>query len=73
MLQGLKGDKIEVRLRKAFMQVSIILALAGVAGSIAMFVMSELYDNVLNKYAFPQGDVGMARDVLDNLKDVAQA
>ena len=64
-----KGDKIEVRLRRAFMQVSIILALAGVAGSIAMFVMSGLYDNVLNKYAFPQGDIGMAMTLLTETHD----
>lgn len=64
-----KGDKIEARLRKAFMQVSIILALAGTAGMIAMVVMSALYNKTLNYYAFPQGDIGMAMTLITETHD----
>lgn len=73
-MEFLKSDKIEYRLRRAIAQVCIILTLAGLLGVASMFILGHYYNKAINKYALPQGDIGMAMVVLtdtyDNLSNV---
>lgn len=60
--------KIKERLTKAFLQVTIIMAMAAVLGVIALFLMSGSYENVLKSYGFSQGDIGKAMTALTDTR-----
>lgn len=55
-----ENEKIEKRLTKSFILVSLITAVAAVVGVIALAVVAFRYSNALKNYGFAQGDIGMA-------------
>lgn len=60
--------KIKDRLTKAFLQVTIIMAMAAVLGVIALFLMSGSYENAMKNYGFSQGDIGKAMTALTDTR-----
>lgn len=55
-----KELRIQERLTKAFMRVTLIMSIAAVLGIIVIYLISSVYENALKNYGFSQGDIGMA-------------
>ena len=59
-----KGQKkelrIQERLARAFLQVTVIMSIGAIAGIIAVFAVASSYDAALHNYGFSQGDIGKA-------------
>lgn len=55
-----KDEKIEKKLTKSFLMVSLITAVSAVLGLIALIVVSNRYSYALKNYGFAQGDIGKA-------------
>ncbi len=53
-----KDEKIEKKLTKSFLMVSLITAVAAVLGLIALIVVSNRYSYALTNFGFAQGDIG---------------
>lgn len=53
-----KDEKIEKKLTKSFLMVSLITAAAAVLGLIALIVVSNRYSYALTNFGFAQGDIG---------------
>ena len=60
MLKRLNGMRIGKRLKSSFRQVILIFAVLLVVVVAAMLYISSDYTNILNNYAYPQGDIAMA-------------
>ena len=67
-----KDETIETRLKLSFFQVSLILAVAGTAGIVAMFFIASSYQTVMTHYAFPQGDIGKAMSAVSEARSDLQ-
>ena len=65
---AVKNLKINERLTKAFLQVTVIMAMAAVIGVMALFLMSGSYENILKNYGFSQGDIGKAMTALTDTR-----
>lgn len=70
MLEKLKKMRIQKRLTVSSVITVAIAGVAAVIAAIALFVVGSLYNRVLNYYAFPQGDLGIA---MQELADVRSA
>lgn len=70
----LKDEKIEKKLKKSFLMVSLITAVSAVLGLIALIVVSNRYSYALTNFGFAQGDIGKAMfefaDVRSSLRAV---
>ncbi|MDE7312962.1 MAG: methyl-accepting chemotaxis protein [Eubacterium sp.] len=55
-----KDEKIEKKLTKSFLMVSLITAVSAVIGLIALIVVASRYSYALTNYGFAQGDIGKA-------------
>ena len=55
-----KMESIEKKLTASIIKVAAITAMAAVIGVIAMIIITNRYDNALEKYGFAQGDIGQA-------------
>lgn len=53
-----KNDRIEKRLKKSFIAVTIMAALSAVIALIALVIISKNYSYALQQYGFSQGDIG---------------
>jgi len=53
-----KNDKIELRLKKSFILVTVMAAVAAVVALIALVITSNRYTYALKQYGFSQGDIG---------------
>lgn len=53
-----KDEKIEKKLTKSFLMVSLITAVAAVLALIALIVVSNRYSYALTNFGFAQGDIG---------------
>lgn len=53
-----KNDRIEMRLRKSFIMVTMLAAISAVVALVALFVTSNRYTYALKQYGFSQGDIG---------------
>lgn len=60
MLEKLEKMRIQKRLTVSSIITVAIASVAAVIAAIALFVVGSLYNRVLNYYAFPQGDLGIA-------------
>lgn len=56
----LKDEKIEKKLTRSFLLVSLITAISAVLGLIALVVSANRYSYALKNYGFAQGDIGKA-------------
>lgn len=59
MIQKLSKMKIGVRLKKSFSQIIIIFGILSVLILAVMLYMVMGYENVLDNYAYPQGDIAL--------------
>lgn len=55
-----KNDRIEKRLKKSFIAVTIMAAVSALIAVIAIVIISNRYSYALNHYGFAQGDIGNA-------------
>ena len=55
-----KDEKIEKKLTKSFLMVSLITAISAVLGLIALVVVANRYSYALTNFGFAQGDIGKA-------------
>lgn len=55
-----KDERIEKKLTKSFLTVSLITAISAVLGLIALIVVANRYSYALTNYGFAQGDIGKA-------------
>ena len=55
-----QNERIEKRLTKSFILVSLITAVSAVVGLIALIVMVNRYSYALTNFGFAQGDIGKA-------------
>lgn len=53
-----KDEKIEKKLTKSFLMVSLITAISAVLGLVALVVVSNRYSYALKNFGFAQGDIG---------------
>ncbi len=53
-----KDEKIEKKLTKSFLMVSLITAVSAVLGLVALVVVSNRYSYALKNFGFAQGDIG---------------
>lgn len=53
-------EKIEKRLTKSFVMISMITAVAALVGLIALFAIANRYSYALHNFGFAQGDIGKA-------------
>lgn len=60
MIKKLNKMRIGVRLQKSFRQIICIFAILAVLIMAVMFYMIVNYGNVLDNYAYPQGDIALA-------------
>ena len=60
MLKKLDKMKIAQRLKESFKQVIVAFIAVLIIMSIAMIYVVKDYSKVLDKYAYPQGDIAMA-------------
>lgn len=69
-----KDEKIEKKLTKSFLMVSLITAISAVLGLIALVVVANRYSYALTNFGFAQGDIGKAMfefaDVRSSLRAV---
>ena len=69
-----KDEKIEKKLTKSFLMVSLITAVSAVLGLIALVLVANRYSYALTNYGFAQGDIGKAMfefaDVRSSLRAV---
>lgn len=69
-----KDEKIEKKLTKSFLMVSLITAISAVLGLIALIVVANRYSYALTNFGFAQGDIGKAMfefaDVRSSLRAV---
>lgn len=56
----LKDEKIEKKLTRSFLLVSLITAISALLGLIALIVSANRYSYALKNYGFAQGDIGKA-------------
>lgn len=56
----LKDERIEKKLTKSFLTVSLITAISAVLGLIALIVVANRYNYALTNFGFAQGDIGKA-------------
>ena len=70
MLKKLRLMRIKKRLTSSSIITVVMAALAAVLAVIVLLYVSGQYNHVLNYYAFPQGDIGMA---MTELADVRSA
>lgn len=55
-----KDEKIEKKLTKSFLMVSLITAVSAVLGLVALIAVSNRYSYALTNFGFAQGDIGKA-------------
>lgn len=55
-----KDEKIEKKLTKSFLVVSLITAISAILGLIALVVVANRYSYALTNFGFAQGDIGKA-------------
>lgn len=55
-----KDERIEKKLTKSFLTVSLITAISAVLGLIALIVVANRYSYALTNFGFAQGDIGKA-------------
>lgn len=55
-----KDEKIEKKLTKSFVRVSLITAIAAVVGLLALITVANRYSYALKNFGFAQGDIGKA-------------
>ena len=55
-----KDEKIEKKLTRSFLLVSLITAVSALLGLIALIVAANRYSYALTNYGFAQGDIGKA-------------
>lgn len=55
-----QNEKIEKRLSKAFLLVSVVTAISALVGLIAMVIVANRYSYALKNFGFAQGDIGQA-------------
>jgi len=55
-----KDEKIEKKLTKSFLMVSLITAISAILGLIALVVVANRYSYALTNFGFAQGDIGKA-------------
>ncbi len=69
-----KDEKIEKKLTKSFLMVSLITAVSAVLGLVALVLVANRYSYALTNYGFAQGDIGKAMfefaDVRSSLRAV---
>lgn len=69
-----KDERIEKKLTKSFLTVSLITAVSAVLGLIALIVVANRYSYALTNFGFSQGDIGKAMfefaDVRSSLRAV---
>lgn len=69
-----KDERIEKKLTKSFLTVSLITAISAVLGLIALIVVANRYSYALTNFGFAQGDIGKAMfefaDVRSSLRAV---
>ena len=54
-----KGMRIEERLKKAFNMIIIIASIGSVVGIVSLMVVVNQYENAMENYALPQGDIAL--------------
>lgn len=64
MLKMMQGMKVRKKLMTAFIMVTIIASLSGIAGAVIIKIVDSQYSDALVNYGFSQGDVGKALSVL---------
>ncbi len=55
-----KEERIEKRLQKSFVMVTMMAAVAAIIALVALLILSNRYTYALNQYGFSQGDIGNA-------------
>ena len=55
-----KDLRIQERLKRAFLQVTVIMSVGAILGIIAVYFVAARYNNALVNYGFSQGDIGKA-------------
>lgn len=65
--------KIRERLSKSYLQVIFIASISAIVGIIALLVMTRMYNNALNNYAFSQGDIGKAMTAFSGARSEVRA
>lgn len=65
--------KIRERLSKSYLQVIFIASISAIVGIIALLVMTRMYNNALNNYAFSQGDIGNAMTAFSGARSEVRA
>lgn len=68
-----KDEKIEKKLTKSFLMVSLITAVSAVIGLIALVVVATRYSYALTNYGFAQGDIGKAMFEFADLRSSLRA
>lgn len=72
MLKNLEKLRIQKRLTKAFTYVITIFALLAVVIVAVMIYMTSSYRNVMDNYAYPQGDITMAMNYSAEVRSAAR-
>ena len=73
MEKRFKGMKIKQRLVTAFTIVVGIFGVVSIAVAFSMVFMIKNYNKVLNYFAFPQGDIGMAMNATAEIRSATRA
>ena len=55
-----KDLRIQERMKRAFLQVTVIMSVGAILGIIAVYFVAARYNNALVNYGFSQGDIGKA-------------
>lgn len=71
-MKFLQKMKIKKRLTTGFSMTIALCGIAAVVAIIAMFVITNQYNHVLNNYAFPQGDIGHAMAALADVRSATR-
>ncbi len=72
LLSKLKNMRIKQRLNFSSVLTVSIASVASLLAIVAVIYMTGNYNNVLNKYAFPQGDIGKAMTALADVRSAAR-
>ncbi len=72
LLSKLKNMRIKQRLNFSSVLTVSLASVASLLAIIAVIYVTGNYNNVLNKYAFPQGDIGKAMTALADVRSAAR-
>lgn len=72
MIEKMKQMRIEKRLTFSSVITVALAAIAALVASVFLFYMGMRYNDVLNYYAFPQGDIGIAMTQLADIRSATR-